>query len=81
MKALHMFLDNTQHQKFFLTRDSLEDDPEIYANNTTTYPNRISYVLIRKYANDSRDQQRLKRVFARYPAIDGVPLKKELSGL
>ena len=67
LQALDMFLQNTQYRKFVLVGDISEDDPEIYANLTTKYPNRISYTFIRKYANDTSGQQRSEQVFVGYP--------------
>ena len=66
-ETIALFLDNTRNRRFVLIGDIFQKDPEIYASIAATYPNRISHIFIRKYANDTSGQQRLEQVFANYP--------------
>lgn len=67
-ETLEMFLKNTKNRKFVLLGDIFQKDPDIYAEIYAQYPDRISKIFIRKYANDVDGQNRLENVFANVPS-------------
>ena len=67
MNTIEMFLKNTSHRKLILLGDSFQKDPNIYANITMKYSDRIEKIFIRKYANDTNAQVQLEQIFQNIP--------------